>query len=98
MLAIDLSISTCGWDQRDSALQFDSDSQQEINADTISQWEAELLRERLQELLHAAAAATPANDDTETLVRKTYLYYYLTFYLIRLSCFNQELVSMKDLR
>ncbi|CAK6952082.1 uncharacterized protein CXorf38 homolog [Scomber scombrus] len=65
MLAVDLSISASGCDQRDSALEFDSDSQPKISADIISQWEAELLQERLEELLHAAAA--PADDDTETL-------------------------------
>ncbi|XP_053186386.1 uncharacterized protein CXorf38 homolog [Scomber japonicus] len=65
MLAVDLSISASGWDQRDSALEFDSDSQPEISADIIRQWEAELLQERLEELLHVAAA--PADDDKETL-------------------------------
>ena len=38
----------------------------EVSADLISQWEAELLQERLQELLHAAAAE---DDDMKTQVR-----------------------------
>ncbi|XP_044225197.1 uncharacterized protein CXorf38 homolog isoform X1 [Thunnus albacares] len=69
MLSVDLSIYASGQDQMDSAdsvgLESDSASQLKINADLISQWEAELLQERLQELLHAAAA--PVDDDTKTL-------------------------------
>eukprot|EP00064_Thunnus_orientalis_P020812 superscaffoldBa00005943_g20960 len=69
MLSVDLSIYASGQDQMDSAdsvgLESDSASQLKISADLISQWEAELLQERLQELLHAAAA--PVDDDTKTL-------------------------------
>ncbi|KAM3604354.1 uncharacterized protein V6R79_009914 [Siganus canaliculatus] len=58
MLTIDLSICVSGLDQMDSAaVESDAVSQSEISADIISQWEAELVQERLQELLH------PAGDD-----------------------------------
>ncbi|XP_029309511.1 uncharacterized protein CXorf38 homolog isoform X2 [Cottoperca gobio] len=69
MLTVDLSIFVSGLDRMDSAvhegLHCDSVSQWETSADLISQWEAELLQERLQELLHAAADA----QDTEQLKR-----------------------------
>lgn len=62
MLTVDLSICVSGLDRMDSAavdgLQHDSVNQQEPSV--IGQWEAELLQERLQELLHAS----PAEDDT----------------------------------
>ncbi|KAM9349667.1 uncharacterized protein CXorf38 homolog isoform 2-T2 [Symphorus nematophorus] len=68
MLTVDLSICVSGLDRMDSAeldgLEHDSVSQLEISANLISQWEAELLQERLQELLHAAAADD--DDDTKT--------------------------------
>ncbi|XP_055359772.1 uncharacterized protein CXorf38-like isoform X2 [Betta splendens] len=55
MLALDLSIRISDVDQIDSAhlesLQTDSLSQWESKANFISQWEAELLQEKLQELL-----------------------------------------------
>ncbi len=67
MLTVDLSISVSGLDRMDSAdldeLEEDSVSQREISADLISQWEAELLQEKLQELLHAI-------DDTKMQVRR----------------------------
>ncbi|XP_034557913.1 uncharacterized protein CXorf38-like [Notolabrus celidotus] len=62
MLTVDLSIWVSGFDGMDSAdlfgLETDNVSKQEFSADLISQWEAELLQERLQELLYA-------DDDTE---------------------------------
>lgn len=70
MLTIDLSI--CVLDQTDSAdlgaTVSDSVSQWEISGDLISQWEAELLRERLCELLQAAS---DDDDDDEDDVSKT---------------------------
>lgn len=73
MLTIDLSICVSGLDQIDSAnldgIECDSVSQWETSADLISQWEAELLQERLQELLHATA--NDDDDDTKTRVRRT---------------------------
>ncbi|XP_075954705.1 uncharacterized protein CXorf38 homolog isoform X2 [Anarhichas minor] len=66
MLSLDLSICVSGLDRMDSAaldgLESDSVRQWETSAGLISQWEAELLQERLQELLHAA------DDDAETQV------------------------------
>lgn len=57
MLTVDLSILVSGLDRVDSShlegIESDSVSQLEISADSISQWEAELLQERLHELLHA---------------------------------------------
>ncbi|KAK1892750.1 putative protein CXorf38 like [Dissostichus eleginoides] len=68
MLSADLSIRVSGLDFTDSTvmhgLELDSVSQWEPSADLISQWEAELLQERLQELLHAADHDT---QDTEQL-------------------------------
>lgn len=67
MLALDLSIWISGVDQMDSVnldgLETDSVSTLENTAGLISQWEAELLQEALQELLHAANA-----PDTEAQV------------------------------
>lgn len=63
MLTVDLSIRVSGLDRLDG-LECDSPSQWETSADLISQWEAELLQERLQELLHAAA--DDDDDDTKT--------------------------------
>lgn len=67
MLAVDLSIWISGVDQMDSVdlegLGTDSVNTLESTADLISQWEAELLQEKLQELLHAATA-----PDTKTQV------------------------------
>ncbi|XP_059200933.1 uncharacterized protein CXorf38 homolog isoform X2 [Centropristis striata] len=64
MLTIDLSICVSGLDRMDSAdpdgIESDSVSQWEPSADLISQWEAELLKESLQELLAAE------DDDTKT--------------------------------
>lgn len=73
MLNADLSICVSGLDRTDSVLvdglEFDTVSQWETSASAIGQWEAELLQERLQELLHAA---TDENDgDTKTRVRRT---------------------------
>lgn len=68
MLSIDLSIRVSGLDFIDSAvmdgLECDSVNQREPSPDLISQWEAELLQERLQELLHTADHDT---QDTEQL-------------------------------
>ncbi|KAM7401182.1 hypothetical protein PAMA_005394 [Pampus argenteus] len=87
MMTVDLSIRTTGSDLMDSAafegLEFDSAIQLEISADLISQWEAELLQEKLQELLHAAA------DDGETRVRRTNIYIYLIFIQSHLILFSQ---------
>ena len=67
MLSIDLSIRVSGLDFIDSAvmdgLECDSVNQREPSPDLISQWEAELLQERLQELLHTA--------DHDTQVQRT---------------------------
>ncbi|XP_060930767.1 uncharacterized protein CXorf38 homolog [Limanda limanda] len=56
MLTVDLSVSVSGLDQLDSVdsdgLVCDSIHQSEATIDLISQWEAELLQEKLQELLH----------------------------------------------
>lgn len=64
MLSINLSIYVSGLDRMDSAaleeIESDSVNQWEISADLIVQWEAELLQERLRELLQAA------DDDAET--------------------------------
>ncbi|XP_054452483.1 uncharacterized protein CXorf38 homolog [Anoplopoma fimbria] len=72
MLSVDLSICVSGLDRMDSAaldgLDCDSVSQWETSADLISQWEAELLQERLQELLHAAED-DPKTQDMEQLKR-----------------------------
>lgn len=70
MLTIDLSI--CVLDQTDSAdldaIVSDSVSQLEISGDLISQWEAELLQERLRELLQAASDDDDEDDVTKTQV------------------------------
>ncbi|XP_070701773.1 uncharacterized protein CXorf38-like [Pempheris klunzingeri] len=71
MLTVDLTIYVSGLDRMDAAeldgLQCDSVSQWEISATSISQWEAELLAERLKELLHAAGAGDDDDgDDTKT--------------------------------
>lgn len=65
MLTIDLSIYVSGLDQTDSTLPegIASDSVHHISGDMISQWEAELLQERLQELLHAANEDAAEDDD-----------------------------------
>lgn len=69
MLAVDLSIWISGVDQMDSVdltgIETDSVSKWESTADLISQWEAELLQEKLQELLHAA---DDDHDDAKTQV------------------------------
>ncbi|XP_035027459.2 uncharacterized protein CXorf38 [Hippoglossus stenolepis] len=60
MLTVDLSLSVSGLDQLDSV---DSDGlvcDSEATVDLISQWEAELLQEKLQELLHTD------NEDADT--------------------------------
>lgn len=55
MLTIDLSICVFGVDRLDSAgMDAESVSEQETSAELVSQWEAELLQEVLQECLHAA--------------------------------------------
>lgn len=73
MLTVDLSICVSGLDRMDSAyldgIESDSVSQWVISGDLISQWEAELLQERLQELLRAAADED--NSDTKTQVQRT---------------------------
>ncbi|XP_041658331.1 uncharacterized protein CXorf38-like [Cheilinus undulatus] len=57
MLTVDLSIWVSGLDRVDSVevngLELDAVGQWETRADSVSQWEAELLQERLHELLHA---------------------------------------------
>lgn len=67
MLAVDLSIWISGVDQMDSVhlegLQMDSLSKWERAGDLISQWEAELLQEKLQELLQDVD-----DDDVKTQV------------------------------
>lgn len=57
MLKLDLSISVAGTDLMDG-LVADSVSQSNVSSDLVSQWEAELLQEMLQEFLH-----TPAEDE-----------------------------------
>lgn len=74
MLTVDLSICVSGLDRMDSTLpeEIGSDSVHQISGDIISQWEAELLQERLQELLRAANdAAAEDGDNTKTQVRRT---------------------------
>ncbi|XP_040911309.1 uncharacterized protein CXorf38 homolog [Toxotes jaculatrix] len=70
ILTVDLSICVSGMDRLDSVspdgLQSDSVLQWETSPDLISQWEAELLQERLQELLHPDDA-----DDDDTKTRDT---------------------------
>ncbi|XP_029380943.1 uncharacterized protein CXorf38 homolog [Echeneis naucrates] len=67
MLIIDLSISVPGLDRLDSAevdeLEQDCVHQWSTSADVISQWEFEVLQERLQDLLCAAA---DTDDSTKT--------------------------------
>ena len=74
MLTVDLSVSVSGLDQLDSVdsdgLESDSLRQSEAIADLISQWEAELLQEKLQELLHTD------DEDAETQVQRTNIYTY----------------------
>ncbi|XP_017275680.1 uncharacterized protein CXorf38 homolog [Kryptolebias marmoratus] len=76
MLSIDLSICVLGVDRMDSAgllpgSESDPVSRLEASAESVSQWEAELLQEVLQACLHAAAEdevdAKP--QDTEQLRR-----------------------------
>ncbi|KAK5859681.1 hypothetical protein PBY51_021215 [Eleginops maclovinus] len=71
MLSVDLSICVSGLDSIDSdamgGLECDSVSQGEPSADLISQWEAELLQERLQELLHAADHDTQGTEQLKSL-------------------------------
>uniref|UniRef100_A0A3P9IUS1 Uncharacterized protein n=2 Tax=Oryzias latipes TaxID=8090 RepID=A0A3P9IUS1_ORYLA len=69
MLAVDLSICVFGEDQTDSACMLnDSIRQLETSAEVVSQWEAALLQEMLQECLHAAPDSEEANaQDTELL-------------------------------
>ncbi|KAI3375253.1 hypothetical protein L3Q82_021758 [Scortum barcoo] len=70
MLSVDLSIYVSGVDQMDSArLEGGSVGSWETNGDLISQWEAELLQERLQELLHTAADDDTKIQDAEQLKR-----------------------------
>lgn len=55
MLTVDLSICVYGVDRLDSAgTDPDSVSEQETSPEVVSQWEAELLQEVLQECLQAA--------------------------------------------
>lgn len=75
MLTVDLSICVSGLDRMDSTLpeEIGSDSVHQISGDIISQWEAELLQERLQELLRAANDAAAEDDDnTKSQVRRTH--------------------------
>lgn len=74
MLTVDLSISVSGLDRMDSSLpeELQSDSVHQISSHLISQWEAELLQERLQELLRAANDHAAEDDDnTKSQVRRT---------------------------
>lgn len=75
MLTVDLSICVSGLDRMDSTLpeEIGSDSVHQISGDIIRQWEAELLQERLQELLRAANDAAAEDDDnTKSQVRRTH--------------------------
>uniref|UniRef100_A0A3Q2TL87 Uncharacterized protein n=1 Tax=Fundulus heteroclitus TaxID=8078 RepID=A0A3Q2TL87_FUNHE len=71
MLTVDLSICVSGVDRLDSAGHPDSVSEQEASAESVSQWEAELLQEVLQECLHAADEEDEdaTTHDTEQLKR-----------------------------
>ncbi|RVE61575.1 hypothetical protein OJAV_G00172000 [Oryzias javanicus] len=70
MLAVDLSICIYGEDETDSACMFsDSTRQQETGAEMVSQWEAALLQEMLQECLHATADSEEANAQDGELLR-----------------------------
>ncbi|KAM4727728.1 uncharacterized protein CXorf38 homolog [Anableps anableps] len=76
MLAVDLSICVFGVDRLDSAgllagLDANSVSEQETSAELVSQWEAKLLQEVLQECLHAANEEDEdaKTHDTEQLKR-----------------------------
>ncbi|XP_047444535.1 uncharacterized protein CXorf38-like [Mugil cephalus] len=65
MLALDLSICVSGMDQMDSSglsdgIVSDSVSESGTSTELVSQWEAELLQEMLQECLHTAE-----DDDTK---------------------------------
>lgn len=52
--------------------EIEADSVHQISGDMISQWEAELLQERLQELLRVAKDdAAEDNANTKTQVRRT---------------------------
>ncbi|XP_076018194.1 uncharacterized protein CXorf38 isoform X2 [Genypterus blacodes] len=68
MLTVKWSICISGLDHTDAArlegLQTDSVMHWEVGTDSISQWEAELLRESLQDLLSSD------DDDTEAVVRR----------------------------
>uniref|UniRef100_A0A4W6C3W5 Uncharacterized protein n=2 Tax=Lates calcarifer TaxID=8187 RepID=A0A4W6C3W5_LATCA len=66
MLTADLSICVSGLDRLDG-VECDSVHQWETNPDLISQWEAALLQERLQELLHADDDDVTKTQDTEQL-------------------------------
>ncbi|KAF0047303.1 hypothetical protein F2P81_000936 [Scophthalmus maximus] len=62
MLTVDLSVCVSGSDRLDG-LKFDAVHESATADHPISQWEAELLQERLQELLHVD------DDDAKTRVR-----------------------------
>ncbi|XP_069581518.1 uncharacterized protein CXorf38 homolog [Brachyistius frenatus] len=63
ILTADLSIHVSGLDHMDG-VESDSFSQWETNADLVTQWEAELLQEMLQEFLHVAD--DDDDDDAKT--------------------------------
>ncbi|KAG7227334.1 hypothetical protein INR49_000338 [Caranx melampygus] len=73
MLSAELTVCVSGSDRLDSAvfegLECDSYNQSETNADLISQWETELLQEKLQELLYSADddAATQDSEQLRSL-------------------------------
>nr|XP_057923353.1 uncharacterized protein CXorf38 homolog [Doryrhamphus excisus] len=71
MLAVDLSIFATGLHAVDStdmhALDSDSVSKPDISLDLISQWEADLLQERLRELRHTAEEPTTDKEQLKML-------------------------------
>ncbi|KAM7378903.1 hypothetical protein PAMP_004493 [Pampus punctatissimus] len=102
MLTVDFSIHTTGSDLMDSAvfqgLESDSATQLEISADLISQWEAELLQEKLQELLHAAADDDDDNDETQEAEQLMSLGGFLQANRDLAERFSAELQAIKSLR
>nr|XP_019956994.1 PREDICTED: uncharacterized protein CXorf38 homolog [Paralichthys olivaceus] len=73
MLTVDLSVCVSGLDQMDAAtaqgLECDSFGQSRAIVDLVSQWETELLQEKLQELLHTDDDEDAETRDTEQLKR-----------------------------
>ncbi|KAG7523799.1 hypothetical protein JOB18_003394 [Solea senegalensis] len=68
MLTVDLSVCVSGLDKVDS-IQFDAVHEGASSTDLIGQWEAELLREKLQELLHDDDDDDENMKDSEPLKR-----------------------------